>query len=418
MLDTFLPRKVQRSLSRTSSSSGSGSVDGGVSLLPLTSHVDNNSTSYHHPQTPEGCLRQRNTVVPINSQSITRDDEESNSSEDDEPSSSKGIMSPSPLNFRSVLGTSPFLLGPHNIFSTSDISSNQPSRTRKESGDGIDLENKNNIIEKKNIHTPSISNNNNNNKLNLVYRRSAPQSQPSPLLMSSSVSSSSHESSSFSDVDIESSGGEQQQQSNCALADEVAPLSRAVATTKRRQSKPPTTTYQRNYAFVLRSRENVIIHFLMELRMLQIDLPFVLFTTFFQFFHSAITNVAYYQHAQLNAANRVPLQDIAFDYLPPLDGELWVVSEYIFLALLGVLVSCVASNLIVKWNAPHGKPIYCMQIIRRLLMTWCVCQTLRMISFLITTLPGASRQCRYAVPEGLTSTEMLNGPAPDEGNPA
>ena len=152
--------------------------------------------------------------------------------------------------------------------------------------------------------------------------------------------------------------------------------------------------------------------------MLQIDLPFVLFTTFFQFFHSAITNVAYYQHAQLNAANRVPLQDIAFDYLPPLDGELWVVSEYIFLALLGVIVSCVASNLIVKWNAPHGKPIYCMQIIRRLLMTWCVCQTLRMISFLITTLPGASRQCRYAVPEGLTSTEMLNGPAPDEGNPA
>ena len=262
MLDTFLPRKVQRSLSRTSSSSGSGSVDGGVSLLPLTSHVDNNSTSYHHPQTPEGCLRQRNTVVPINSQSITRDDEESNSSEDDEPSSSKGNMSPSPLNFRSVLGTSPFLLGPHNIFSTSDISSNQPSRTRKESGDGIDLENKNNIIEKKNIHTPSISNNNNNNKLNLVYRRSAPQSQPSPLLMSSSVSSSSHESSSFSDVDIESSGGEQQQQSNCALADEVAPLNRAVATTKRRQSKPPTT-YQRNYAFVLHSRENVIIHFLM-----------------------------------------------------------------------------------------------------------------------------------------------------------
>ena len=410
MLDTF---KVQKGRS-SSSSVSSRSVDGGVSLLPLTTHVH-----ITRPQTPEGSLRQRNTVVPINSQSTRDDSDESNSSEDDEPSSSKGNnMSPSPLNFRSVLGTSPFLLGPHNIFSTSDMSNNnQPSRTRKESGDGVELNNNNNnnnIIEKKNIHTPSSNNNNNNNnKLNLLYRRSAPQSQPSPLLMSSSGSSSSHESSSFSDVDIESSGGEQQQ-SNCAL-DEVAPLRQAV-TTKRRQSKP--TTYQRKYAFVLRSRENVIIHFLMELRMLQIDLPFVLFTTFFQFFHSAITNVAYYQHAQLNAANRVPLQDIAFDYLPPLDGELWVVSEYIFLALLGVTLSCVLSNLIVKWNAPHGKPIYCMQIVRRLLMTWCVCQTLRMISFLITTLPGASRQCRYAVPEGLTSTEMLNGPAPEEGNPS
>ena len=168
----------------------------------------------------------------------------------------------------------------------------------------------------------------------------------------------------------------------------------------------------------MRSRESIIIHFLIEAKMLRTDLIFILFVTFYQFFHSAVTNVAYLQHAQLNAANRVPLRDMAFDILPALDGELWIISEYILYAILGTAISCIISTLVVKWNAPHGRPIYAVQIIRRLGMTWIVCQTLRMISFLVTTLPGASRQCRYAVPGGLTSEQMLNGPAPDEGNPA
>jgi len=275
-------------------------------------------------------------------------------------------------------------MGPH-IFSTSELC--HPSRARKEScvkNDGL-----------KNIEeNPSSSNK------NKLYRRGVPQSPVSPSALGSTHGSS------FLDVDIEN--GEQ----SCSL-DEVAPL--VSSSIKRRQ---PPNSYQRKYAFVLRSRENVIIHFLMELRMLQKDILFVLFTTFYQFFHSAVTNVAYYQHAQLNAANRVPLKDIAFDMLPSLDGEMWIISEYILYGIVGVVISCILSNLIVKWNAPHGRPIFCMQIVRRLGMTWIVCQTLRMISFLVTTLPGASRQCRYAVPDGLTSAEMLNGPAPNEGNPA
>jgi hypothetical protein len=156
----------------------------------------------------------------------------------------------------------------------------------------------------------------------------------------------------------------------------------------------------------------------MESKMLRTDLLFILFITFYQFFHSAVTNVAYYQHAQLNAANRVPLKDLAFDMLPPLDGDLWIISEYILFAILAISISCILSTLVVRWNAPHGRPIYAVQIVRRLGMTWIVCQTLRMISFLVTTLPGASRQCRYAVPDELTAFEMLNGPAPDGGNPA
>ncbi|KAL7534694.1 hypothetical protein ACHAXR_009514 [Thalassiosira sp. AJA248-18] len=369
-------------MSRSSSSSSSSFAESnggmeGISLVPLTSHDGD-----HRP--PErSLLRQRTTTSAAPSLISPRDEDESlSNSEDDEP---KGGNNPSVL--RSVLGASPFLMGPH-IFSTSELC--PPQRARKESCDKTDLQ--------KNIDKSSIPPSSSNSTL---YRRAALQS---PLMVS--PPSSTHGGSSFSDVDLEN--GEQ----NC---DEAAHLVSTTPTIKRRQ---PLNSYQKGYAFVLRSRENVIIHFLMEAKMLQTDLLFLLFATFWQFFHSAVTNVAYWQHAQLNAANRVPLRDVAFDMLPQLDGELWIVSEYILWAILGVSITCIVSNLIVRWNAPHGRPIYCMQIVRRMGMTWVVCQTLRMISFLVTTLPGASRQCRYAVPDGLTSAEMLNGPAPNEGNPA
>ena len=128
--------------------------------------------------------------------------------------------------------------------------------------------------------------------------------------------------------------------------------------------------------------------------------------------------IAYWQQTQLNAANRVPLRDLAFDLLPALDGDYWIISEYMVYSIIGIEVALHLSNLFLKWNAPHGKPIYCVQILRRIGITLSACEFLRMISFLITTLPGSSRQCRYSVPSNLTAEEMMNGPAPDEGNPA
>lgn len=394
MLDKLLPRKVTGSTappmtrapppsSSSFAESNGGNMDGSVSLAPHTASHDDDH--HRHSIVPERSLRQRGISAAPSHQptaltnSRPRDEDDSlSNSEDDE---SKGGAGPSVL--RSVLGASPFLMGPH-IFSASEFCH---PRARKESGENSNLRKG----ADKGSPQPSIIN---------LYRGGNNQ----PLLMASP--SPSTNSSSFSDIDIENGG-------HC-LPLEVAPLA---PTSPIKRSQAPNS-YQKNYAFVLRSREQVIIHFLMEAKMLKTDLLFVLFATFWQFFHSTVTNVAYWQHAQLNAANRVPLKDIAFEILPQLDGELWIVSEYILYIILGVAMTCIVSNLIVKWNAPHGRPIYCMQIVRRMGMTWVICQTLRMISFLVTTLPGASRQCRYTVPDGLTSAEMLNGPAPDEGNPA
>lgn len=414
MLDTFLPRRVQVSgtpppMSRTSSSSSSsfvsdansGDADGGVSLMPLTTTHDDDHL-HNNNNHPERSLRQRATSSAVPSQQLSslvnsnanslRDDESLSNSEDDESKGGGGNNGSNVL--RSVLGASPFLMGPH-IFSPSELG--RPPRGRKASDD---TEGSQTNPEK----NPSFGK-------SKAYRRVVPQS---PLMDSPAGSTVG---SSFSDVDLE----------NNVSFDEVVPLASPSIKQRRQQQQPqqPTnnnsnissSTYQRNYAFVLRSRENIIIHFLMEAKMLRTDLLFILFATFYQFFHSAVTNVAYLQHAHLSAANRVPLRDVAFDVLPALDGEYWIVSEYIAYAIVGTAISCIVGTLVVKWNAPHGRPIYAIQINRRMGMVWIVCMTLRMISFLVTTLPGASRQCRYALPAGLTSEEMLNGPAPDEGNP-
>lgn len=393
-------------LSRTSSNSSSTTTQDD-SILPLTNNT-NNHDHYHHTHIiPKQSLRQR-VAAPRGTDDDIGGDSSNSDSSDEEISKYNNTPSstqPSPSVLRSVLGASPFLMGPHNIFS-SDVNNNSstPSRTRKESGDHINTD--------ENTSSTPVSTPNNRSK-KLIYRRNnnignralegvAPQCS-SPLMIPLSPAY---------DVDNIENNESSTTSLPMGSSDETIPLRTRTPTNNNKKQR-------RKYAFQLRSRENVIIHFLLELRMLQVDILFVLFTIFYQFFHSSITNIAYYQHAQLNAANRIPLRDIAFDYLPQLDGELWMISEYICYTLLGIAITCIVSNLVVKWSAPHGRPIYCMQIVRRLGLTLIVCQTLRMVSFLVTTLPGASRQCRYAVPEsGLTSDEMLIGPAPAEGNPA
>jgi len=180
-----------------------------------------------------------------------------------------------------------------------------------------------------------------------------------------------------------------------------------------KSSKNPPSFYGR-----FRTREQIIIHFLLELQMLRTDFAVIIFGLFFQFFHSVMTNLAYYYHAKLTAAQRMPLADMLFDALPVFSGPLWMVSEYIMFTFIFIIVTSIVSILAVRWNTPHGRPLYCIPIVRRMLMTLVACQTLRIISFMITTLPGASRQCLYHVPDDITAKEMVEGPAPDAGNPS
>jgi sphingomyelin synthase-related protein 1 len=167
----------------------------------------------------------------------------------------------------------------------------------------------------------------------------------------------------------------------------------------------------------LRSRDDIVQHFMVELHMLWRDSGIIFLGTVMQWVHSVLTNIAYYYQTQLSAAQRVPLKDIAYETLPTLDGSWWIASEYIVYTMLTITVLAMVSILVIRWHPPHGRPLYSVPILRRMLITLTVCQILRCISFLCTTLPGASRQCLYSVPEDMTKDELLNGPARDTGNP-
>jgi len=167
----------------------------------------------------------------------------------------------------------------------------------------------------------------------------------------------------------------------------------------------------------LRTREEIVLHFIMELNMLRKDWVIIFAGFVMQWVHSILTNLAYYYHTQLSAAQRIPLKDIAYETLPVLEGGWWMVSEYLFVAMLFTIIISIASILVMNWNPPHGRPLYCIPIIKRLFMTLSCCQVLRCVSFLVTTLPGASRQCLYNVPEDMGRDELIFGPAHDRGNP-
>jgi len=166
-----------------------------------------------------------------------------------------------------------------------------------------------------------------------------------------------------------------------------------------------------------RTREETVLHFMVELNMLRRDAAVIFFGLLFQWFHSIFTNAAYYYHTQLSAAQRVPLKDIAYEILPLLNGSWWMASEYLVYSMIAIIAVSIASILVIRWNPPHGRPLYCVPILRRMLMTLTCCQALRCISFLVTTLPGASRQCLYDIPEDMSKQELLLGPAHDRGNP-
>ncbi|KAL7462775.1 hypothetical protein ACHAXS_003150 [Conticribra weissflogii] len=435
------------SLSRASSYSSASNADleNGAIVTPLTMSQHDSHSMTRKPEQFQS-LRQRSNLPLLSSSAPTttaapssaelnldtdslagsEDASESSYKIDKAPNAASALLG-SVMGLASNSGAASFLLGPH-IFSTAELN---PPRSRKASRDFA-------------VEDPSFSiasvDDSGSSASSLSGLGKMPSSSSSKAVLNRWVSSQTSSSlsgagSSFSDVDLENAEQKEDMVPLMSSSSKLfSPRRRPQAnngsnnnnsyTAARNSSNSigstavnATTSNNSNYAFTLRSREQIIIHILMELRMAYVDIVFLAFATFYQFFHSAVTNVAYYQHAQLNAANRVPLKDIAFEWLPSLDGELWIISEYFLFGIIAISLFCVISNVILSWNAPHGRPIYSMQIVRRMGMTWVVCQTLRMISFLITTLPGASRQCRYSLPEGLTREEMIGGPAPDEGNP-
>jgi hypothetical protein len=139
-----------------------------------------------------------------------------------------------------------------------------------------------------------------------------------------------------------------------------------------------------------------------------------------QVVHSCFTNVVYYlENKYMTAAQRLPLYDLAFDFLPTIQGVWWHFTDFlIYFMLLGV-GSLVILSTFMAYRSQRKRPVIAVFVLKRYFKTLIVLQWLRIFSFIFTLLPGSSVQCLYTPTEEQLqgpASDLLQGPAPGEGN--
>jgi len=122
----------------------------------------------------------------------------------------------------------------------------------------------------------------------------------------------------------------------------------------------------------------------------------ILIGAIFQYVHSVATNVAYYMHVP-----REPLADLGFSLIPALSRETQIVSEYLFFALVGLTVGFAVSPFFSPGDRllPLTKRRFTTVMLARFLGVCVLAQTLRIMTFLVTTLPGPNYHCRPDAPD-------------------
>ena len=188
-------------------------------------------------------------------------------------------------------------------------------------------------------------------------------------------------------------------------------------------------------------KDNLIkSHVLQEIYLLKIKFPVLLLCFIFQYFHLVSTNVAYFLHIP-----REPLWDLGFALLPITTNYMnrcfyYLIIIFTFFFMLSPFyytstyyksskqknntsILSNNSNKMLKWllaKSPANKyHSYTLIMLTRFACTGVLAQCLRIITFLVTTLPGPSAHCRpdspyYNPPTTLSDilfhrTSFMNG---------
>jgi len=101
-----------------------------------------------------------------------------------------------------------------------------------------------------------------------------------------------------------------------------------------------------------------------------------------QYIHCVSMNAAYYMHIP-----REPLWDFGFEFMPFVPPETP-------LYLANAILSLTALFIVSPFLRAQSKPVFTVIIIARFSMVLILAQALRVVTFIVTTLPGPSEQCR------------------------
>ncbi|GMI11337.1 hypothetical protein TrLO_g7769 [Triparma laevis f. longispina] len=121
----------------------------------------------------------------------------------------------------------------------------------------------------------------------------------------------------------------------------------------------------------------------------------------------------------MTAAQRMPLYDVAFDFLPTITGAWWHFTDFLIYFMLLACGSFVIMSTFMAYQNQRKRPVIAIFVLKRYFQTLIVLQWLRIFSFMFTLLPGSSVQCLYTpTEEQLTgpASNFLEGRAPAEGN--
>ncbi|KAK9826213.1 hypothetical protein WJX74_000374 [Apatococcus lobatus] len=136
---------------------------------------------------------------------------------------------------------------------------------------------------------------------------------------------------------------------------------------------------------LLEIQRRIRLEFTIEWPMLLQRWKPIFFGAAFQYVHGIFTQLA----SRMHVPQEVPLPDLGFSIFPALGREQEWISELIFWTMFISFALWSFSPFVVE-----RKRFYTVVLYGRLLMVLVVCQTLRILSFTSTQLPGSNYHCR------------------------
>ena len=128
---------------------------------------------------------------------------------------------------------------------------------------------------------------------------------------------------------------------------------------------------------MLRQRKYILSQLRIELTILLGNKYIFLFCIIAQLYHSIATNVVYLMESKfLSSAQRLPLWDLSYHYLPELHGWLWSVSDILIYCMIAsaAVLAPLTIPLRPKPSLSHTSPPFATLVLKRFLVTVSVLQ--------------------------------------------
>jgi len=76
----------------------------------------------------------------------------------------------------------------------------------------------------------------------------------------------------------------------------------------------------------------------------------------------------------MTSAQRMPLFDVGFEWLPKISGGWWTLSDVLIYVMIGYVLTVCVSSVFIEWKTGSRRPIFSALVLKRCLLTVCLLQ--------------------------------------------